>query len=171
METIRLKRHQEFRMFAPKLVKASSIFDIIFLRGRPFAQQLLAKQLHPDRYARGSDEVIDLANGLFDKVRDAWDQVGDPESRQKYCDHVLDGKPTEEEEAMETVRVYMEAEAEFKRGLAAFNAGRITQAHKLFESASEAVPDEIEFEVYLAYTTYNLNRQADPQRAKAAMIS
>ena len=133
------------------------------------AYTLLAKQLHPDRYAGASDEVIDLANGLFDKVRDAWDQVGDEESRRKYCDHVLDGKPTEEEEAMETVRVYMEAEAEFKRGLAAFNAGRITQAHKLFESASAAVPDEIEFEVYLAYTTFNLNRQTDPDKAKDAM--
>lgn len=129
----------------------------------------LAKQLHPDRYAGASAEVIDLANSLFDKVRDAWDAVGSDENRQKYCDHVLDGKPTEDEEAMETVRVYMEAEAEFKRGLAAFNAGRISQAHKLFESASSAVPDEIEFEVYLAYTTYNLNRQTDPERAKAAM--
>ncbi len=129
----------------------------------------LAKKLHPDRFTGVSGEVLDLANGLFDKVRDAWDQVGDAESRQKYCDHVLDGKPTEEDEAMETVRVYMEAEAEFKRGLAAFNAGRISQAHKLFESASSSVPDEIEFEVYLAYTTFNMNRQTDPEKAGAAM--
>jgi curved DNA-binding protein CbpA len=129
----------------------------------------LAKQLHPDRYAGASAELLELANTLFDKVREAWELLETPKKRQKYCNHVLDGKPTEDEEAMETVRVYLSAESDFKRGLAAFNAGRISQAHKLFRSASEAVPDEIEFEVYLAYTTYNLNRQTDPERAHAAM--
>jgi tetratricopeptide (TPR) repeat protein len=129
----------------------------------------LAMQLHPDRYGNGSTEVIDLANELFDKVRDAWDHLETDEKRQKYCDHVLDGKPTEDEEAMETVRLYMEAEADFKRGLAAFNAGRISQAHKLFQGAHTAVPDELEFEIYLSYTTFNLNRQTDPDVAKDAM--
>ena len=129
----------------------------------------LAKELHPDRYAGASEDLIDLANGLFDKLREAWDLLETVEKRQKYCDHVLDGKPTEDEEAMETVRVYLSAESDFKRGLAAFNAGRISRAHKLFESAAGAVPDEIEFEVYLAYTTFNLNRQRDPERASTAM--
>jgi tetratricopeptide (TPR) repeat protein len=129
----------------------------------------LAKQLHPDRFTAASEDLIDQASALFDKVREAYEQLETDEKRQKYCDHVLDGKPTEDEEAMETVRVYLSAESDFKRGLAAFNAGRISQAHKLFQGAAEAVPDEIEFEVYLAYTTFNLNRQRDPERANAAM--
>ncbi len=131
----------------------------------------LAKQLHPDRFAGSNSEILDLANGVFDKVREAWDVLETDEKRQKYCDHVLDGVPTEEEEAMETVRIYMDAEAEFKRGLAAFNAGRISQAHKLFESSSAAVPDELEFEVYLSYTTYNMNQQTNPEKAASAMES
>lgn len=129
----------------------------------------LARQLHPDRFARESPEIIDLANELFDKVRDAWDNVDTPEKRQKYIDHVILGKPTEEEEAMETVRAYMAAEADFKKGQAAFNAGRISSAHTLFKSARANVPDELEFQVYLAYTTFNLNRKQNPDTANKAI--
>jgi len=129
----------------------------------------LAKQVHPDGYVGASEEVLNLANELFDKIRGAWEVLSNNESRKKYCDHVMDGKPTEDEQTMETVRVYMEAEAEFKRGLAAFHAGRISQAHKLFVSAVTAVPDEIEFEVYQSYTSFKIHHGTDSDRADAAL--
>ncbi len=170
-------RVEQLYIVAARIEAASHAFEILGLERGAEEDTLrkaytgLAKQLHPDGYIGATPEVLDLANGVFDTVRDAWDVLDTEEKRQKYCDHVLDGKPTEEEEAMETVRVYMEAEAQFKRGLGAFNAGRISQAHKLFESAATAVPDEIEFQVYLSYTTFNLNRQTDPDRAMVAMFS
>ena len=42
----------------------------------------------------------DRATEAFDKVREAWDALETDEKRQKYIDHVILGKPTEEEEAM-----------------------------------------------------------------------
>jgi curved DNA-binding protein CbpA len=129
----------------------------------------LARHLHPDAFSGDSAEQIDLANEVFDKVRAAWDKIDTAEKRQKHIDHVILGKPTEDEEAMETVRAYMDAEASFKKGRAAFNAGRISAAHALFSSAHDNVPDELEFRVYLAYTTFNLNRKQDPVKANDAL--
>ena len=158
-----------------RIENAANAFEVLGLTQEASEEDLrmaytdLARQLHPDRYSSETSEIIDLANETFDKVRAAWDAVETEEKRQKYIDHVILGKPTEEEEAMETVRSYMDAEAEFKKGVAAFNAGRISSAHSLFQSARDKVPDELEFQVYLAYTTFNLNRKPDPELAKAAL--
>ncbi len=129
----------------------------------------LANQLHPDKYSDASPEVQDQATEAFDQVRAAWEAVETDEKRQKYIDHVILGKPTEEEEAMAQVKALLDAEADFKKGLAAFNAGRLSAAHKLFESACEQAPDELEFGAYKAYTTFALNRGTDAEAADGAM--
>ncbi len=160
---------------AARIQQADNAFEVLGVTQESSEDEVrlaytdLARQLHPDRYAAETVDIVDLANETFDKVRAAWDSVDTPDKRQKYIDHVILGKPTEEEEAMETVRSYMEAEAEFKKGAAAFNAGRISSAHALFQSARDKVPDELEFQVYLAYTTFNLNRKSDPEMANTAL--
>ncbi len=129
----------------------------------------LANMLHPDKYSDASDEVREQATESFDQVRAAWECVETDEKRAKYIDHVILGKPTEEEEAMEQVKALLDAEADFKKGLAAFNAGRLSAAHKLFESAAQAAPDELEFCAYKAYTTFALNRKTDMEAANNAI--
>ncbi len=125
----------------------------------------LAQKLHPDRYTDASDEVQELANEAFDRIRAAWEVLGQDDERGAYIDRVIHGKKSEEELAMEQVEQYWAGEADFKRGLASFNAGRTRQAHELFVSANEKVPDELEFRAYLGYTTFALHAASDPEKA------
>ncbi len=129
----------------------------------------LANQLHPDKYSTGSDEMRDQATEAFDQVRAAFDAIDSPEKRTAYIDHVILGKPTEDDLAMEEVKALLDAEADFKKGLAAFNAGRISAAHKSFESAVRGAPEELEFCAYRAYTTFALNRNSDMEAANGAL--
>jgi len=125
----------------------------------------LARQLHPDRFADASGELQDLANEAFDRVRVAWETLGDEEKRTAYIDRVIHGVKTEDELAMAQVEAFWKAESEFKRGLAVFNQGRIKQAHEFFVKAHEGVPDELEFRAYYAFTTFKQAFQAGDEMA------
>ena len=163
---------QQLRM---RLDGAETAFAVLGLTQEADEDQLrsaymeLATLLHPDKYTDASAELQDQATESFDKVRSAWEAVETAEKRTKYIDHVILGKPTEEEEAMEQVKALLDAEADFKKGLAAFNAGRLSAAHKLFESAVEAAPEELEFCAYKAYTTFALSRKTDMEAANNAL--
>jgi curved DNA-binding protein CbpA len=119
----------------------------------------LARQLHPDRYTDATPEVQDVANETFDRVREAWEVLGEADSRGAYIDRTIHGMKTEEELAMAQVEAFWKAESEFKRGLALFHQGRLKQAHDLFSSAHIAVPDELEFRAYYAFTTFKSAHQ------------
>ena len=158
-----------------RLEGAQNSFEVLGLTSEADGESLrssymeLANMLHPDKYSDAPAEMQEQATESFDQVRAAWESVETEEKRQKYIDHVILGKPTEEEEAMEQVKALLDAEADFKKGLAAFNAGRISAAHKLFESAVAAAPEELEFCAYKAYTTFALNRKTDLEAANGAM--
>lgn len=114
----------------------------------------LARELHPDRYSGDGAEVQTTAAELFDKVRSAWEMLGDDSKREAYIAKVVRGEKTEEELAMDKVRTILDAEADFKRGLNEFYAGRMAQAHELFQRVVDAVPDQAEFQAYAGYTTF-----------------
>ncbi len=133
------------------------------------AYMTLAQQLHPDRHADAPPVLQERATALFDKVREAWEVLGDDAKRQAYIDKVIHGKKTEEELAMEQIQAYWSAEADFKRGLAAFKNGRISQAHVAFQKATNAVPDELEWKAYAAFTTFHSLKAKDPQKAEDAV--
>ena len=165
------KLHQ----LSARLEAADNSFDILGLTAESTTDELraaymgLANQLHPDKYADAEASVQEKATEAFDTVRAAWETVETEEKRQEYIDHVILGKPTEEEMAMAQVTALLDAEADFKKGLAAFNAGRLSAAHKLFESAASAAPDELEFCAYRSYTTFALNRKTDSEAANNAI--
>lgn len=125
----------------------------------------LASELHPDRLTGASAEIRELASELFERVRVAWEDLGDDQRRAVYIDRVIHGRKTEQELAMDQVRRYYEAEADFKRGLAAFHAGQIHRSHEMFAAAVDKIPDELEFKAYLGYTTFSVNRARDPEAA------
>jgi len=130
------------------------------------AHLALAQKLHPDRHNDAPADQQELASEAFDKVRAAWEVLGDDTKRKDYIDRVIFGKKTEEELAMEQVQNYWAAESDFKRGMAAFNAGRMPEAHKLFESAVAKVPEELEFRAYFGFTTFQTFRTRDPEKAE-----
>lgn len=163
---------QQLRM---RLDAAENAFEVLGLGSDAETDALrnaymeLATLLHPDKYTDASDEMREQATESFDQVREAWENVETPEKREKYIDHVILGNPTEEEATMEQVKLLLDAEADFKKGLAAFNAGRLSAAHKLFESAAHGAPDELEFCAYKSYTTFALSRKSDMEAAHAAL--
>jgi tetratricopeptide (TPR) repeat protein len=126
----------------------------------------LVRLLHPDRLGV-HDEAVGLAAAkAFERVREAWECLKDEASRTAYTDHAILGKKTEDELIMERVREIFDGEAAFRRGMAAFNAGRIIAAHAAFEEASRLVPEDLEFRMYLAYTTFRTLSARDPSQAK-----
>lgn len=133
------------------------------------AYMRLARDLHPDRYGSAPPELRDRATELFDRVRAAWEVVGEEESRQQYIDHAIHGKKTEEELAMEQVQQYLTAESEFKRALAAFNAGQVSQALPLLKSAVERAPEEVEFRGYLGFALFYTNFKKDVVTSEMGM--
>ena len=162
----------ELRELHARALAAANHFEVL---GLPYdvavedfrrAHNQLAQKLHPDRHADASAEQQELASEAFDKVRAAWEVLGDDKKRQDYVDRVIFGKKTEDELAMEQVQNYWAAESDFKRGLAAFNAGRLAEAHKMFEAAVARVPDELEFRAYFGFTTFQTLRTRDPEKAE-----
>ena len=124
----------------------------------------LARDLHPDRYVSAGSR-LELATEIFDKIRAAWEVIGDEAERKKYTDKAIHGLKTEEELAMEHLQTYWAAEADFKKGVAAYNQGKIRQAHEFFTGAVAGVPDELEFRAYHAYTSFAMDRTTDLPRA------
>ena len=164
-------RSGRLRILAERLEMAETHFDVLDVDWQAdldafrTAHLRLAQELHPDRFADAPEDLQDLATGAFDKVRAAWEVLGDDEKRAAYIDKVIHGIKTEDELAMEQVEAYWAAEAEFKRGLALFNNGRLTQAHEHFEAAIAKVPDELEFRAYWAFTSFQKHK-TDPERAE-----
>ena len=170
-----LSATEQMSQIAQRLETVENAFEVLGLTSDASGEDLraaymeLATQLHPDKFTEATEEIQGQATVAFDRVRAAWDEVETEEKRLKYIDHVILGKPTEEEETMAQVKALLDAEADFKKGLAAFNAGRLSAAHKLFESAVRGAPEELEFCAYKAYTTFALSRKTDMDAAQGAL--
>lgn len=129
----------------------------------------LARELHPDRYHDGDDDLKELATELFDEIRVAWEVLGNDAKRDEYIDITIHGKKSAEEEAMDQLNAYWAADDAFKKGKTIFRNGRIREAHDLFRQAAEAMPDELEFQAYFGYTTFALNQRGDPAAAEVGL--
>jgi len=124
-----------------------------------------AREFHPDKFNSAPEAVRQVATEIFDRMRGAWEVIQNETERAKYTDRVIHGKKSDEEEAMEKVEAYYRADANFKRGHAAFTNGRTVEAHNFFKQAVEDCPEEYEFLVYYGYTLFFTSRAKDPQMA------
>lgn len=129
------------------------------------AYMRLARDLHPDRYSGAPPEVQELATDLFDRIRAAWEELGDESKRLTYIDRVIHGKKSEDELAMEAVQRYLSAENDFKRGMAAFNAGQTVASLPHFQSAAEKAPEETEFRGFYGYALFFARLRSEPEKA------
>jgi curved DNA-binding protein CbpA len=125
----------------------------------------LARELHPDQLGDAPADVQAAAAELFDRVRSAWEILGDDEKREAYIARTIRGEMSEDERTMERVRAILDAENDFKRGVADLNAGRLPAAHELFSRAHVAIPEEAEFAAYHGYTTFKLAHGRDEAAA------
>ena len=125
----------------------------------------LARELHPDRFLGGPDELRSMAEEFFNRVRDAWEVLSDDTRREAYIKREVHGEKSEDELAMDTVRIILDAESDFKRALLDFSAGRLGPAHETFTRCASTVPDQPEFAAYAAFTTFKINQTRDPKLA------
>lgn len=116
----------------------------------------LARGLHPDQLGDVDEASRARATDAFDKLRAAWEVLGDDTAREAYIARVIRGEKTEDELAMERVRVILDAESDFKRALGNFHAGRVQEAHQVFQKVVAAVPDSLEFLCWAAFTRMKL---------------
>lgn len=126
----------------------------------------LARELHPDRWVDGGDAEREEVLAAFDKVRSAWEVLGDDAQREAYIGRVIRGEKSEEEKAMDRVREILEAESDFKRAVTELNAGRVAQAHETLQRVVARLPDDPEARAYLGYTTFRVSLGRDPKKAE-----
>lgn len=125
----------------------------------------LARTYHPDSSAGLPEEQADLVHRIFTHISEAWETLGDDESKTAYINRVIHGQLDENELATEKVRLILRAEDDFRTAVAHLGSGRIVQAHELLTTCVEQVPDEPEFRAYLGYTTFKLNKGRDDEAA------
>ena len=126
----------------------------------------LAREFHPDRWGARPQEQTELAERILARVNEAWEVLGDAETRKTYVDSVIHGIKSEDELAMEKVQAILAAENEFKVAMQHFRANRLVQAHEIFERIAEAVPEENEYKAYYGYLIFKMNFERDPEAAE-----
>ncbi len=130
----------------------------------------LARMLHPDQLHDCPEDVRTRATDAFDKVRAAWEVLGDDAAREAYIARVIRGEKSEDELAMERVQAILEAENDFRRGQQALNAGRMPEAHAAFQRVVAVIPDSPEFNAHAAWTSFKLAQTPEAQEAAYAAL-
>jgi hypothetical protein len=130
----------------------------------------LARMLHPDQLHDQPEDVRTRATDAFDKVRAAWEVLGDDAAREAYIARVIRGEKSEDELAMERVQAILEAENDFRRGQQALNAGRMPEAHAAFQRVVAVIPDSPEFNAHAAWTSFKLAQNPEAQETAYAAL-
>lgn len=116
------------------------------------AYMKLAKETHPDRYAKASHAVRDLAERAFREVTHAFELLSDPASLARYrSDPERDHK---ESQALDEAQRAIAAERAFQKGEARLRAHDWAGALGHFERAVELFPDEGEYLAYCGWCYY-----------------
>ena len=129
------------------------------------AYVVLAKETHPDRYARASHAVHNLAERAFREVTHAFELLTDPVSLSKYrTDPECDRK---EAQALDEAQRAIAAEREFQKGEARLRSHDWSGALSHFERAVELYPDEGEYLAYCGWCFYLTHGHDDAVFRKA----
>ena len=112
----------------------------------------LAKETHPDRYAKASHAVRDLAEQAFREVTRAFELLSDPASLSMYrADPERDHKQAQ---ALDEAQRAIAAERAFQQGEARLRSHDWSGALGHFERAVELFPNEGEYLAYCGWCYY-----------------
>lgn len=129
------------------------------------AYVMLAKETHPDRYAKATHAVHDLAERAFREVTHAFELLTDPVSLSKYrADPDRDRK---EAQALDEAQRAIAAEREFQKGETRLRSHDWSGALGHFERAVELYPDEGEYLAYCGWAYYLTHGHDDAVFRKA----
>jgi len=112
----------------------------------------LVKKYHPDRFFE-QDVLADLrdkVNALFQRISDAHETLVDEQAR---ADYVNDLK-AESRSSSATPEKFLEAEDAYQKGMACLRSHKYRDAEKAFAEALELRPNEAEYLMYQAWSSY-----------------
>jgi tetratricopeptide (TPR) repeat protein len=126
----------------------------------------LARLLHPDSLTRrGLGDHVDEAQAAFARLTEAYDQLKDATTREKYR------KPSQTREEEAEVRRVLEAEVCYQKGIIHFRRKEYTLAEQMFFEARQKNEDgsHIAMWAWLRYLNPENDRLAVRDEVKAAL--
>jgi tetratricopeptide (TPR) repeat protein len=127
----------------------------------------LARRFHPDALVDEGPIYARLAEAVFAKVSEAYEVLGEDETREKYIAKYIRGEKDENELAMEKVQQILGAESAYKAGVRLMNQGKAVPAVDKLEEAVRLYDEEPEYRGWLGYALFRANQAADYERALA----
>lgn len=112
----------------------------------------LFKKYHPDRFFE-QDVLADLrdkVNALSQRISDAHETLIDEQARAHYVNDLK----TESRSSSATPEKFLEAEDAYKKGMACLRSHKYSDAEKAFAEALELRPNEAEYLMYQALSSY-----------------
>jgi curved DNA-binding protein CbpA len=123
-----------------------------------------ARRFHPDaRPDLFVGEVRDRVEDLFTKISEAYNILGDGESRTTYTKNI---KSKVSKEDMEKASRAIEAEMEFQKAEAMLKKGAWRPALELLDRSVQLQPDEPEYKLYQVWARYKINGISDADNAR-----
>jgi len=115
----------------------------------------LVKQYHPDRFFE-QELLTDLkgnVNALFQRISDAHETLIDATRRARYVNELRGRKPKPQPD----IANILQAETAFQKGLTCFKMKKFAEALECFDQAVQLGPNEAEYLLYQAWSSYKLD--------------
>jgi DNA-binding response OmpR family regulator/curved DNA-binding protein CbpA len=112
----------------------------------------LVKQYHPDRFFE-QDVLVDLrdkVNALFQRISDAHETLVDEQAKAHYVNDLK----AESRSSSATPEKFLKAEDAYQKGMACLRLHKYRDAEKAFAEALELRPNEAEYLLYQAWSSY-----------------
>lgn len=123
-----------------------------------------ARRFHPDaRPDLFVGEVRDRVEDLFTKISEAYNVIGDNDSRIEYVKSI---KSKISKEDMEKASRAIEAEMEFQKAEIMLKKGAWRPALELLDRSVQLQPDEPEYKMYQVWARYKINGISDAANAR-----
>lgn len=118
----------------------------------------MAKSYYADRLAKRPEPLQLLGREIFDRVKEAYEILSDPAKKQEWLNSGgAKSRAAAEEAAAAKVQAVLTADAYWRNGVSMLNAGSIKGAQAAFQKAIDLYPEELEYQICLAYTQFRLN--------------
>ena len=125
----------------------------------------MARRFHPDALVDEGEVYRTMAESVFASISEAYEVIGEDESRDKYTRKHIHGEKDENDLAMERVQELLKAEGSYRAGIRLLNQGKLGKAVEEFEAAVAADPEEAEYRGYLGFALFRANQHADYEKA------
>ncbi len=147
-----------------------NFFDLLGVERNSSASKIkqiyfkFAKKFHPDaRPDLYKGKVKDEVEDLFTMVSEAYKVLSDDRAKAQYVKD-LDANVSKAD--MEKASRAIEAEVEFQRAEAMLRSKNWKAAKELLERSVKLMPEEIEYQMYLAWADYRLEGHPSAMKAK-----